>query len=317
MLVNFLALALGLLLVAKGGDFFVDSSVQIARAFGIPRLVIGGTLVSLATTLPEFTVSTLASFMGDSGIALGNAVGSVICNIGLVAGIAACLREVRVDLPEFRSRSLWMIASALVVILFSWDLYLSRLQASLLLFLSVLYLLADYWNHKKRRGRQEIGARPDDVSGMPLKRAYLLFSAGALMVITGSRFLVQSGSAVAAALGVPSVVIGLTVIAVGTSLPELITAVVSVRKGVSDLSIGNIIGANILNLSMITGTAALIHPLTLTRGTQAYSFSWMIVFIFGMVAMMGKNGIIDRREGSLFLGLYFFYVLGLFFLRAG
>jgi len=146
---------------------------------------------------------------------------------------------------------------------------------------------------------------------MSSARSLVLFILGASFVIVGSRLLVKSGIAIATALGIPSVIIGLSIIAIGTSLPELVTGIVSVRKGVPDLSIGNILGANVLNLAMITGLASVIHPLTLTQFTRAYSFPWLMVFVVVVILMLRKDGTLVTREGGVLLTLYVLYIAGL------
>ena len=306
MLIQVLYLAAGLLLVIKGGELFVDSSTHISSRLRIPRVVVGGTIMSLATTVPELVVSATASYLGDSGIAIGNAVGSAIANIGLIVGIVALLTPVVVDLADFRTRSRWMLGSAVLVVLFSWNLNLPRTYGVILFGVSLVYLAADGIGAiRKRKTVQEI---PDET---PLAKSLITFGVGAVMVGLGSRLLVTSGIEIASALGVPSVIIGLSIIAIGTSLPELVTAVTAARKGVPDLSIGNIIGANVLNLAMITGTAAIIRPLTLLPFTRNYSFPWMMVFILLMIVMIGREGKIDKREGGILLALYVIYIAGL------
>ena len=306
MLIQVLYLAAGLLLVIKGGELFVDSSTHISSRLRIPRVVVGGTIMSLATTVPELVVSATASYLGDSGIAIGNAVGSAIANIGLIVGIVALLTPVVVDLADFRTRSRWMLGSAVLVVLFSWDLNLPRTYGVILFGVSLVYLAADGIGAiRKRKTVQEI---PDET---PLAKSLITFGVGAVMVGLGSRLLVTSGIEVASALGVPSVIIGLSIIAIGTSLPELVTAVTAARKGVPDLSIGNIIGANVLNLAMITGTAATIRPLTLLPFTRNYSFPWMMAFVLLMIFMIGREGKIDKREGATLLALYVIYIAGL------
>jgi len=312
MLLDILLLILGLFLVIKGGDLFVDESVHIARHFGVPRIVVGGTLVSLATTMPELVVSATASMMGDSGIALGNAVGSTVANIGLVAGIAALISGFRIEVRDFRIRSTWMLASAILVILFSLTLHVNRFYGYLLLGVSLCYLFMDYLRIKKARA--QVPAKLDEKEGEPMQKSFVVFAFGAALVVVGSRLLVSSGIGIATALGIPSVVIGLTVIAVGTSLPELVTAISSARKGVADLAIGNVIGANVLNLAMITGTAAVIRPLVLTRFTQCYSFSWMMVFVVLIMAFLFQKGEMKRKQGVILVSLYAIYTLGLIIL---
>ncbi|MCB9799187.1 MAG: calcium/sodium antiporter [Candidatus Omnitrophica bacterium] len=303
-------LIIGLVLVIKGGDIFVDASVHIAEILRIPRVIIGGTLVALATTGPELVVSSMASLAGDSGIAIGNAVGSVIANIALGIGCIACMTTISTESRVFKSRAFYMGLLAVLVVVVSFNLVLSSTMGCVLLILGVAYLISNMFFGKKEvvAAEQEIAceAHPS------LAQALLLFIVGAVLVVGGSRLLVDSGSAVARGLGIPSVIIGLTVIAVGTSLPELVTAVTAARKKIPDLSIGNIIGANILNLSIITGTAALIHPLSITRFTQVYSFPWLLIFIFAFSAMVLRPRIhIDRKQGIVLLVLYAIYVVGL------
>ena len=153
MILNIFWLAVGFILIIKGGDMFVDSSVDMAHRLRVPRMVIGGTLVSLATTTPELIVSATASWMGDSGIAIGNAIGSAIANIGLIVGISAMITVIRIDLKEFRGRSLWMVASAALVILFTIQLQLSRLMGWALMFVALTYLILDYWNMRSESKR--------------------------------------------------------------------------------------------------------------------------------------------------------------------
>jgi len=312
---NLTLLALGLALVARGGDLFVDSSVHIARILNVPRIVIGGTLVSLCTTMPELLVSVTASFMGDSGIAFGNAIGSAIANIGLVLGAVAILSRVQIDRDEFKIRSAWLVFATLLVISFSWSRYISRGSGMMLFLLSLVYLISNLWRSKQADKKEVSGATPD-TKEETLTRSAIRFLVGAVLVLTGSRCLVVSGIALAEALHIPSAIIGLSVIAVGTSLPELVTGITSARKGVPDLAIGNIVGANVLNLAMIVGVAAMINPLTLTRFTQVYSFPWLVLFVGGMILMLARKGSLGKREGVVLLSLYAIYVAGLFTLPA-
>ncbi len=311
LLVDVILLIIGLALVCKGGDYFVDSSVEIAGALGIPRIVIGGTIVSLATTTPELTVSAMASWMGDSGIAIGNAVGSAIANIGLIVGCVACMIPVSVEAEDFRRRSYWMIASAILVIIFSWTGYVSPLLGAILLLVSVAYLFVDYWNIRQRRMNRPQGEAQNSETHQVSTRSIVNFIIGIVMVVLGSRILVTSGVSLASALGIPSVIIGLSIVAVGTSLPELVTGITAARKGVPDLSIGNIVGANVLNLALIIGVSSLIHPLTLTNFTQWYSFPWLCVFIAAMVWMFRGGTLVGRRGGVVLLILYALYISGL------
>jgi cation:H+ antiporter len=301
---------IGLVLVATGGDLFVDSSVYIGKALRIPRIIIGGTLVSLATTMPELVVSALASSAGDSGIALGNAVGSCICNVGLIVGTLALLTPVEVERRDFSRRVAWMLSAAVLVVIFTFDRTLSRPLAGVLMALAFVYLAWDYLNIRRYQAEASADeSAPPDTS--QLSRSIGMFALGAGLILIGSNFLVTSGQALAAALGVPSIIIGLSVVAVGTSLPELVTGVSAARKGVPDLSLGNIIGANILNLYLIVGLSGTIHPLTLDAFTQFYSFGWLAVFFTAVVALAARTGRFHRSGGLVLLALYVVYLAGL------
>ena len=308
MLYDIALIVIGLGLVAKGGDLFVDSSIYIGQALRIPRFVIGGTLVSLATTTPELVVSAMASSVGDTGIALGNAVGSCICNIGLIVGTVSLLTPVEVEKRDFVRRAAWMVSAGVLVVVFTWDRTLSRPLAAVLLALAFAYLAWDYLGIRKRRAEAAGGPEPD-TSG--LAKAIGLFALGAALIVVGSRFLVDSGQSLAAALGVPSVIIGLSVVAIGTSLPELVTGVSAARKGVPDLSLGNILGANVLNLYLIVGLSGTINPLSLDVFTQVYSYGWLGVFFAAVLGLTARTGHFHRGGGLLLLALYAVYVTGL------
>ena len=310
MLYDILLIAVGFALVAKGGDLFVDSSIHIGRALRIPRFVIGGTLVSLATTAPELVVSVTAATMGDSGIALGNAVGSCICNIGLIVGTVALIMPVQVDRTDFVRRAGWMVAGGLLVVGFSWDLSLDRVYGIVLLALAVAYLAWDLLGIL--RSRRESGTEAQDPNASKgLAKAVGWFAVGGACVLAGSRLLVTSGQGLAEALGVPSAIIGFSVIAIGTSVPELVTGVSAARKGVPDLSLGNIIGANVLNLLLIVGLSGTIQPLVLDPFSQWYGFPWLGIFFLAIVGMVLKNGVVRRAAGIGLLVLYALYTIGL------
>ena len=310
MFYDLVLIAVGFALVAKGGDLFVDSSIHIGRALRIPRFVIGGTLVSLATTGPELVVSATASWMGDSGIALGNAVGSCICNIGLIVGTVALIMPVQVDRPDFVRRGAWMVGGGLLVVGFSWDRSLDPIYGAVLLAGAVAYLAWDLLGILRSRQGSAGGAEQDDVKS-GLAGAVAWFAVGGACVLAGSYLLVESGQGLAAALGVPSAIIGFSVIAVGTSLPELVTGVTAARKGVPDLSIGNIVGANVLNLLLIVGLSGTIQPLVLDPFSQWYGFPWLGIFFLTIVGVVLKHGVVRRAAGIGLLMLYALYVIGL------
>jgi cation:H+ antiporter len=245
----------GLVLIIKGGDWFVDASIWIARVTGIPSIIVGATIVSFATTLPELLVSTNATLKGSTDIAIGNAIGSTICNMGLIAGLVIFLRPVEVSRKIFTQKAFLMVFVTLLTAFMARENYLSRLEAVLLLSTMGLYF---YVNIKAYQGRV-----PEDRPIFTNTRKEVLvyigkFAFGSLLVILGADLLVTHGIILAQVLGVPESVIGLTLIALGTSLPELVTGITSVLKKDAGIGLGNIIGANILNISMILGASGLI-----------------------------------------------------------
>ncbi len=323
MWLDVLLLVAGLAIIIKGGDLFVGSSVRIAELAGVPRVVIGSTLVSLATTSPELVVSVTASLRGEPGLAIGNAVGSCICNIGLIIGTVGLLRTIDIH-PEHVRAPFWiMLGLGLLFLPLTLDLRIGTGRGVLLLLLGLGFLLFNFW--QQRRGdpveQREAAALERQLTtsvrfadtGLG---ATLVFVLGAAMVVVGSRLLVDSGIALARGIGIPPIVIGLTVVAVGTSLPEYVTAVVSARRGVSDLSVGNILGANVLNLGLIVGASATIHEVTMSRVTQLYNFPVMLL----VMAVLGVYLLRARRlgpgAGGALLGLYAAYVAGLVLLAA-
>jgi cation:H+ antiporter len=319
MWVNALLLLIGLALIIKGGDLFVASSVRIAELLRVPRVLIGSTLVSLATTSPELVVSVTASLRGEPGLAIGNAVGSCIANIALIVGTVALMRPVVVEPAPVRVPFWIMTGLGLLVLVMTGDLHLGFWSGTLLLLLAAGYVAFDLYRHKAGavvKDAEEVEAMEEEiVASHRLLRtgrgAALVFGVGAALVIIGSRLLVDSGIEIAQGLGVPPIVLGLTVVAIGTSLPEYVTAITSTLKGVSDLSVGNILGANILNLGLIVGVSAMIHEVDMSRVTQLYNFPIMLL----VMAMLGfyliRQRRLSRSAGGALLGVYVAYVAGL------
>lgn len=311
-----LLLLAGLVLIIKGGDWFVAASIRFAEFLRMPRVVIGSTLVSLTTTMPELLVAVMAGLRGEPGLAIGNGVGSCICNLGLILGVTAVLRPLEVHFKAIKTALFSMVGLGVLVFALSADLHLRRSHGALLLALGVAYFVWDFvkaWRDRKPSDLAEarqIGR--DIVAGQTFLETktgtVLQFFGGALVVLLGSRWLVDGASGIAARLGIPSIVIGLTVVALGTSLPELVTAVTSSRKSVSDLALGNVLGANIANLSLIIGVAALLQDVSMDRSTQLLNFPALLV-IMGMTVLFVRSGHrITRREGGFLIGAYGVYL---------
>jgi cation:H+ antiporter len=318
-------LAVGLALIIKGGELFVAAAVRIARLLRLPRVVIGSTLVSLTTTAPELVVSVLAGLKGESGLAIGNAVGSVICNIGLIMGVSASMKQLDVH-PRLLSVPLAaMFAAGIAVLVMSLDLSVSRWEGSLLLAGGLAYFACDFihhWRDRKPADVLEAGVieTEHEARGWAWfqtgRGTTVQFLLGAATVVLGSKLLVDGAVGVAAGLGIPSIIIGLTVVAAGTSLPELTTAVTSSRQAVSDLAVGNVLGANIANLTLIVGTASVIHSVEMSRLTQLFNCPAMLAFMGLLLWVLLTDRRVTRREGAVLLAAYGAYLAVLITLTA-
>jgi|LGVF01.2.fsa_nt_gb cation:H+ antiporter len=265
----YLLFALGLVLIIKGGDWFVDSAVWIAEVTGIPSIIIGATIVSIATTLPELIVSVTANLQGSSEMAIGNAVGSIICNIGLIASIGFIVLKNKIKKKLFFKKSMIMIGALVVFTAFAWDLTFTHTEAIVVMLFIVLFL---YYNIKgSKESKEEYTFDKSTLTKQIIGKNIVLFIAGATGIVIGASLLVTNGIIIAAQLGVPEAIISLTVIALGTSLPELTTMISSIKKGNQDIGLGNIIGANILNVALILTSSSMISSEGLP--IQLYDFT--------------------------------------------
>ena len=305
-----LLFAASLLLITKGADWFIESAVSISEKSGIPKIIIGATIVSFATTAPEFAVSATAAYMNHTEMAIGNAVGSAICNIGLVLGSIIVIKAIPIHLETFLRKGAFMLLSGVVLILTTLDGMLSRFDGMLLFLIFIGFL---YYNYRLQNAIfDESGSKPERSQMVGLKKDIAFFVLGALCVVIGSRILIDTGITIAKMFGVPEMIIGLTLLALGTSLPELITAISATIKGHQDLSIGNILGANTMDIALILGVSSQIRPLPIIPQSISYDFPVMmfIMVIFILFGITKKR--FDRWEGAIILGSYLAYVAGLF-----
>ncbi len=304
-----LLFALGLLLVVKGGDFFVDAASWMAEASGIPKFIVGATIVSVATTLPEMLVSMIAAAGGKVDMAVGNAVGSVTCNTGLIMGLLVVFMAGTVKRSQFGVKSLLMIAAAVVLAAFGFSGSLGTVPSVLLLILFALFIAENLIT-----GRREMGANADErpeVTRQTLTRNVILFIVGTAGIVIGAQLMVDNGSALATALGVPEAIIGVTMIAVGTSLPELVTAITAIRKRQSQLSVGNIIGANIIDLTVILPLCSLVSGKSLPFGVQSMYWDMPACAIISAIAVIPTliTEKLQRWQGVLLLAGYAVYLV--------
>ena len=324
MLVPILLFILGLILLIKGGDWFVDGATALARRLHTPEIVIGATVVSIGTTLPEVLVSATGAISGHGGIAYGNAIGSIICNTALISALTFAIRPCNVDTKSLKVPVIFFFAAALF---YSLTAYLggnfTRLTGIILLAVFVLYIAYTIYDAKrpasggiqediaenKQREENEV---PD--AEMPVWKIILLLVLGAACIAVGANLLVDNGTLIAEDVGVPESVIALTFVALGTSLPELVTAITALAKGHSALSLGNIVGANLFNLVLVSGLSTAIAPFNVhelggkTIGGVPTSLAVEIpVMLFVMLFMTLPaliRGKLTRLQGIILLCVY-------------
>ena len=302
-----LLFVVGLVLIIKGGDWFVDSAVFIANLTGIPKFIIGATIVSVATTLPELTVSVTGVIDGELDLAVGNAVGSVTANIGLIMGISLVCMPAVIKRSQFWIKGTLMSAAALLLWVLCKDGTLHMLPSFALFVLLAVYV----WDNI-RDAKNDIGSDEREVvDKKDLPKQIVMFIIGIAAIVVGSKLLIEYGSEIALLLGVPSAIIGVTMVAIGTSLPELITTLTAIRKKESSMSIGNIVGANIIDLAMILPICSVVSDGKLTIAEQSYALDMPICFAMTLIAVLPPliKGKLYRWQGILMLALYTVYVV--------
>ena len=296
-------LALGFFLLVKGADWFVDGASGLARKLGIPQLVIGLTIVAMGTSLPEAAVSISAALRGNAGITIGNIVGSNILNILIILGVTALIATLKVADSTVRYEIPFMIVVTFVLL---WLGYtggqVTWLEGVILWVLFLLYLCYLYMMAKK--GKEE----EREAEQLATAKIIGLILAGVVMIVAGSNFAVEGASNLAKALGISQRFIGLTIVAFGTSLPELVTSVSAARKHNADIAIGNIVGSNIFNILFIVGTTALITPVTFASGFVVDTLIAAAVGILLFVCV-ARTKELRKKAGIVMLLAYILYFL--------
>jgi len=315
MLVPVLLFALGLVLLIKGGGWFVDGATGIAHRFHIPELLIGATVVSIGTTLPEVMVSATSALSGHGEIAYGNAIGSIICNTALIAAITVAVRPPRVEAASLKVPVLFFFGAALFYSVIAWTTgEFTRLVGVVLLAIFGVYMTYNVLNVKKLP-QQEAQSAPVQENTTPAWDIVKLI-VGAAAIAFGADLLVDNGTLIAQALGVPESVIALTFMALGTSLPELVTAITSLVKGHGALSLGNIIGANLFNLVLVSGLSVVLAPFAVPASKTIAGMNASLVvdipLMFLVMAFLTLpavfRGKLKRWQGVTLLCVYAAYV---------
>jgi cation:H+ antiporter len=339
-LMYFILFAAGLLLVVKGSDWFVDSAVWTAETFRIPSIIIGATIVSICTTLPETFVSAAAAWKGEPAMSFGNALGSIGVNTGFILAFLLFFTRPFIENRRELLKNGLFLAALLLLLWTVGFIYgkINRPMGIILIFLLLFFIINNVISARKLMDldirydivdEQEVPDHTDPYSSMPEGIAYdesendfdvsyqmivrkiVFFALGVFFVILGSNLLVDNGMRIAELLNVPNFMIAVLFTSVGTSLPELITVITSVRKGVSNLGIGNIIGANILNIVQVIGISALLFPLPVAGEKSILSFQLPVLFLMILMVngfVLFTGGRLGRRVGALLFVLYLMFL---------
>ena len=321
MVQSVLLFAVGLLLLIKGGDWFVDGATGLARRFHLPDIIVGATVVSIGTTLPEVMVSATGAMLGQGAMAYGNAIGSIICNTALIAAISVACNPGPVNVKTMKMPVIFFFSSAALYCVAAYLLGdFPRWMGLVMLAIFVVYLVLNI--RQGFKNPDDIADEEDtDTKPHSLPMELVLLVVGAALIAVGANLLVEHGTIIAQTLGVPETVIALTFVALGTSLPELVTTITSLKKGHASLGIGNVIGANVFNLVLVSGVAVTLAPFEVPVGKLLLGHNASLVLdipimlcvmlLLTVPALTRKK--LERWQGILLLCIYAAFCLFQFF----
>ncbi|MDD6879911.1 MAG: calcium/sodium antiporter [bacterium] len=305
--INLALLVLGFVMLVKGADWFVDGASGIAMKFGIPQLVIGLTIVAMGTSAPEAAVSISAAMKGSAAITIGNIVGSNIMNVLVILGISSVITALKVEKSTVKIEMPFMIAMSIMLLLLGLDGTVSFTDGIIIIVFFVIYLAYLFWMAKKGMGNAE-----DEIKELSIGKAILFTLVGLACIVIGSNFTVDAATALARIFGFSERFIGLTVVALGTSLPELFTSVSAARKGNDDIAIGNIVGSNLFNILFVVGISSVIIPVPFASGF-IFDFCVAIAAALFLWLCCLKDCKLKRPAGAVMLLGYVAYFLVLWF----
>lgn len=308
----------GLVLIIKGGDVFVDAASWFAEVFGIPKIIVGATVVSIATTLPEMLVSSIAAFQGQVDMALSNAVGSVTANLGIAFAASILFIPMVMERKDFMAKAFLMLTAAVTIFVFALFGTLTWYGCLILLAIFIAFFTMNI-----KEAVKESKLHPVEVKEKPTGKLITIniikFILGAVGIAYGASLLVDNAELLALKAGIPEAVIGATLLAVGTSLPEIVTAITSIIKKQSSLSVGNIIGANIIDLSVILPICTLIGGGTLMIGTQSAYLD--LPFCIGIISIAILPTIFTQKlqkwQGATLVSMYVAYITMMVLMAVG
>lgn len=304
---------IGFILISKGADFFINSTVEIGRKTNISELILGATIVSFATTLPELTVSLFASIDNHTTMSLGNAVGSIICNTGLILGMVVLISPFNTDRKTFASKSTILLVSIIALIILGLDGAITKIDGGILLIILGVYMYTNYKSVLNNANKNYLYYCLTQQNEMSTVKIVVYFFVGLAMMIVGSRLLVDNGVKIAEFIGIPQGIISLTVIALGTSLPELVSSITAVRKKHHEICVGNVLGANILNIISVISISSIPNEIPILSQSIRVDYPFMIILVLTLIIPTIIKNKLYRIQGILMLGTYITYLAVLYY----
>ena len=305
MLINSGLIFVGLFFLYYGGELLVTGSLRLAQSFKISPFIIGATVIGFGTSTPELAVSLMASLQDSGDLALGNVIGSNITNIGLVLGLTALIVPLTIEKQRFIDESPPLIITSLIIVVFAWNNYLGRTEGFIMICLLVIYL----WRAFQTKEKTDLDLSEDhlfsEYGGSSFQT--LLVILGIIMLILGANWMVEGATGIARKLGVSEWFIGVSIVALGTSLPELISSLIAAKKGHGEMAIGNVFGSNIFNILMVIGTTSLIQPLSI--GEEIYTdLIYTTALTCLLLLLIRMENVVRKRDGIILIVCYGSYL---------
>ncbi len=306
---SFILLIIGFALLIKGADVFVDSSASIAKRFNVPSMIIGLTIVAMGTSAPEAAISVTSSLAGLNDMSIANVVGSNFFNILIVLGVSSILAKLPVQDSTVKKDTPFLILVSGLLLLFALDFKLGRIEGIVLLALFAYFLYDTIKSAKHSISNSNDSSNAeiaiDESYSMPMTLVHCVV--GVVSIVIGGDMVVDSASSIATSFGMSANLVGLTIIAVGTSLPEFVTSIVAIKKGETDIAIGNVIGSNLFNILLVLGLAATINPMSVTM-FALIDIIFMVLITVLLFMMIRKDNSLIKKQGIILVAIYVIYM---------
>jgi len=305
-LLDSLKILLGLILLYYGGDFLVTGSVRLSRFFKLSTFVIGATVIAFGTSAPELAVAILAALDAAPELAMGNVIGSNIANIGLVLGLTALIAPIVITPKRLKREYPPLFLATLIILLLAWDLNIHRSEGIIMLVLLALYLWRSFSQKEDfTTGQEEVGLSPH--KGIIYQ--FVLVLAGLVGLVSGAKLLVSGGVSIARMIGISEWFIGITIVAIGTSLPEIVASIMAARRGQGEMAVGNIFGSNIFNILMVLGITSVIHPLNIQEPIHPDLNILVGITVLLLVLILLGKYFLKKISGIALLSTYCLYII--------